>query len=117
MKKEHTFLYSGCEEHASIFCNGTAFHIDGFRSGPDNLSLPLYYASGFKAIFHLLSGMLPGLIGIDSMGIWTEDTSAPFLAWDLLLLTSEDDGFFLPMSSAASLFSRNGIPYFHRPLP
>ena len=32
-----------------------------------------------------------------------------------MLLTGEDEGFFLPMESAASLFAQNGIPYYRRP--
>ena len=116
MKRENAFLNPRYEEHATLFCDGISLHSDGYRSGPDKLPLPAFYESGLCAIHHLLERMLPGLRGISVQGIWTDEKNAPFCAWDLWLLTGEDDGFFLPMSSAASLFSQNGIPYFHRPV-
>ena len=116
MERENAFLYPRYEEHATLFCDGISLHSDGFVSGPDKLPLPAFYEAGLCAIYHLLERMLPGLQGISVHGIWWDDESAPFCAWDLWLLIGEDDGFYLPMSSTASLFSQNGIPYFHRPL-
>lgn len=99
-----------------LFCDGLTLHADGFRSGPDALPLPPFYERGLCAVYNLLEQMLPGLQGISIMGIYTEEEeSAPFIAWDLMLVTGEDDTIFLPMERAASLFSQNGIPYYHRP--
>ena len=114
MKKENSFLHPLYEEHATLYCDNLTLHLDGFRNGPDFVSLPPLYESGLFAIYSLLERMLPGLQGISVMGIYREDESAPFIAWDLMLLTGEDEGFFLPMESAASLFAQNGIPYYRR---
>ena len=117
MKKDNSFIYARHEEHATLFCDGSSLHLDAFESGPDNLPLPPFYEAAFRAVFHLLEGMLPGLQGICAQGVWSDDESSPFIAWDLWLLTGKEDGFYLPMSSAAALFSQNGIPYYHRPIP
>ena len=116
MAHENSFLNPRYEEHARLFSDGITVQLDGFRSGPEALPLPAFYKSAFCNVFHLLEKMLPGLQGISVLGIWREDEDNPFCAWDLWLLTGEDDGFYLPMDTAASLFSQNGIPYFHRPL-
>lgn len=117
MTKENNFLHPLYEERATLFCDGLTLHSESTRSYPDGLPLPPLYETGFCAIFHLLERMLPGLKSISSLGLWIEDEESRFVAWDLWLHTAEDDGFFLPMASAGALFSRNGIPYFHLPLP
>ena len=108
------FLFSNYEEHVRVHCDGIDIHTDGLRSGPDALPLPEWYHRGFLAIYHLLESMLPGLICISILGMWEEDESAPFTAFDLWLQTGEEDGFYLPLSSAHTLFSQNGIPYFRK---
>ena len=115
----NTYLYPLHEAHVRLFQDGNALHIDGLPAGPDSLSLPAFYHNGTLAIFHFLESMLPGLVGINILGIWTEDPDkkgAPFCAFDLWVQTCETEGFYLPMASAHSLFSQNGIPYFHKPL-
>ena len=109
------FLYSHYEEHVRVHCDGIGIHSDGLRSGSDALPFPEFYARGLFAIYQLLEAMLPGLACISVMGMWEDDADAPFTAFDLWLQTGEEDGFYLPMATAASLFGQNGIPYFHKP--
>ena len=110
------FLFTNYEEHLRLHCDGITLHTDGLRSGPDALPLPELYVRGLSAIFHLLEAMLPGLTCISVMGMWEDNTELPFTAFDLWLQTGEEDGLYLPMATAASLFSQNGIPYFHKPV-
>ncbi len=112
--RHNPFLFSHYEEHVRIHCDGIAIHSDALRSGPDALPLPEFYSRGFFAIYHLLEAMLPGLVCISVMGMWEDNVAAPFTAFDLWLQTGEEDGFYLPLASAHSLFSQNGIPYFHK---
>ena len=114
---QNLFLYPKYEEHVRLHCDGIALHSDGLRSGPDALPLPEFYSRGLFAVFQLLEAMLPGLVCISVMGIWEDKDDAPFTAFDLWLQTGEEDGFYLPLATAASLFSQNGIPYFRKSTP
>ena len=114
MKRKTDFLYPVYEEHARLCCNGETLHSDGFRSGPDTLPLPELYQRGLCAIFNLLSGMLPGLVAINVLGIWQDVPDYPFFAFDLWAQIGPEDGFHLPMDTASSLFSQNGIPHYRK---
>ena len=106
------------EAHVRITCDGNAIHLDGLPMGPDTFTLPPYYQSGLYAIFHLLEAKVPAMLCISILGIWRETPEtkdAPFFAFDLWIQNDQREGFYLPMESAASLFSRNGIPYYHQP--
>lgn len=113
------YLYPLYEAHVRLTCDGNALHADGLPQGPDSLPLPAFYRAGVFAIYHILEAMLPSILCISIMGIWSqkqESTEAPFCAFDLWIQCDENEGFYLPMASAASLFSNNGIPYYHQPL-
>lgn len=119
MTRLNDYLYPLYEAHARLVCDGKALHIEGLPNGPDSLTLPSFYTSGIFSIFHILEAMIPSLAGISILGIWTEreeEKDAPFCAFDLWIQSSENEGFYVPMTSAASLFSNNGIPYYHKPL-
>ena len=82
-------------------------------------TLPQNYHRGMQGIFHLLEARVPDLVRICVAGIWSgkeENRDAPFCAFDLWVQTGPDEGFYLPVASAHSLFSDNGIPYFHAPV-
>ena len=110
----NSFLYPNYEEHVRLHFDGISLHSDALRSGPDALPFPELYERGMRAIYHLLEAMLPGLVCISAMGMWEDRRDYPFTAFDLWLQTAEEDGFYLPMATAASLFGQNGIPYFHK---
>ena len=103
------------EAHVRLTCDGRTLHADGLPEGPDTVPLPGWYCSGLSAIFHLLESMLPSITCISVLGIWHQGEDPVFCALDLWAQTGEE-GFYLPMSSAAMLFQQNGIPYYHKPV-
>ena len=116
MTQMSNYLYPLHEAHVRITCDGNSIHLDGLPMGPDTIILPPYYQSGLYAIFHILEAMVPAMRCISILGIWTEAPEAgeaPFCAFDLWIQSDEREGYYLPMASAASLFSNNGIPYYH----
>ncbi len=119
MTKNNSFLYSLEEVHIRMEMDGGGVLMDGFPEGFKPASLPAFYKSGMLAIFHVLESMIPAMAGISVMGIWSAreaDANAPFCAFDLWVQTGPEEGFYLPMASAHSLFSDNGIPYYHVPV-
>ena len=119
MRQTEHFLFSPSETHAHLCFDGKTLHTDNCPGEPDALRLPPSFLSGLSAIFHILEALLPSLLCISIMGIWSsqeEDREAPFCAFDLWVQLEQEEGFFLPMASARSLFSDNGIPYYHKPL-
>ena len=114
MKRMKDHLFPLSEAHVTLLFDGETLHADGLPDGPDSRPLPGFYQRGIGSIFHLLESMLPSLTCISIQGVWFLGEDAPFCAMDIWLQT-QDRGFYLPMDSAALLFSRNGIPYFHKP--
>lgn len=114
MAKLNDYLYPLYEAHVRLHCDGLSLHADGFPAGPDTLSLPALYTTALCNIFCLLEKLVPALTCISILGIWTDRDALPFCAMDLWLQTG-DEGFYLPMKTAASLFSEQGIPYYHKP--
>ncbi len=115
MQKLKNYLYPTHEAHVRITADGNTVQADGVPEWPGSHSLPDYYHSGLCAIFNLLESMLPSLSCISVMGIWQHGDYPSFYAIDLWAQTGQE-GFYLPMASAASLFSQFGIPYYHQPL-
>ncbi len=114
MAKLNDYLYPLYEAHVRLHCDGFSLHADGFPSGPDSVPVPERCRTGLCNIYSLLENMVPALTCISVMGIWTYGAQFPFCAMDLWVQTG-DDGFYLPMRSAAALFCEQGIPYYHHP--
>ncbi len=115
MSKNTSNFLSLREARIRLTCNGYTLHADGFPSGPDTVPFPPFYKTGLCQIFNYLEARLPGLTCISVLGIWFQDENPPFYAMDLWVQEGEE-GFYLPMSMASSLFQENGIPYYHKPL-
>ena len=110
------YLYPLNEAHVRLNYDGQDLHLDGLPDGPDSVALPELYRRGFRALYHVLDSLIPGLSCISVLGIWfAGDSDSPFVAFDLWAQRGEE-GFYLPMATSASLFQENGIPYFHKPL-
>ena len=107
--------YPFCESHVHVSCDGLTLCLDGCPDHPAS-SLPAFYHAGICSIFYLLAQQFPALTCISLLGILDTREEAAFTAFDLWVQI-EDEGFYLPMAYAASLFRDNGIPYFHEPLP
>ena len=114
MTRINHFLYSLDEAHIRLTCDEMSLHADGLPEGAGNEPLPEYCQSGLHMVFGLLSRLVPDLCCISVLGVWKQGAPVPFHAFDIWLQTG-DGGFYLPARSAASLFSENGIPYFHLP--
>ena len=114
MKRLNDTIYPLYESHVYITCDAVEFHIDGLPGGPDSAGLPEFYHFGLHMIFHLLERMVPAISCMSVMGIWHQGQQPVFTAFDIWVQTG-DEGFHLPMATAAILFSNNGIPYFRRP--
>ena len=115
-KKEmmmNAFTHPLCESHVRVTCDGFTLCLDGGTEEGSSL-LPEYYHSGICSIFHLLTRQFPALSCISILGILDAQEEAPFTAFDLWL-QSGDEGCYLPMPYAATLFRDNGIPYYHKP--
>lgn len=109
------YLYPLNEAHVRLHYDGETVHLDGLPAGPDSVSLPELYRRGVQALFNLLESMVPDITCVSLLGIWfAQQPSAPFIAFDIWI-QRDSEGFYLPMSSSASLFRENGIPYFHKP--
>ena len=116
MTQFNDYLYPMNEAHVRLYYDGETFHLDGLPAGSESVELPEIYRRGAQAIFHLLERMAPDLSCISLMGVWFHGQEQyPFVAF-AIWLQQDDEGFYLPMASSASLFRENGIPYFHKPL-
>ena len=110
------YLFPLNEAHVRLSYDGESIHIDGLPEGPDTLILPELYHRGIRAVYNLLESMAPQISCISISGIWfSQQPSAPFEAFDIWL-QQQDEGFYLPMATASTLFRDNGIPYYHKPL-
>lgn len=116
MTQKKDFLFPLFEAHVHLLADDTSIHIEGLPDGPDTLPLPSLYKNGIRAIYNLLETMVPLLSCICISGIWDVRKNVPFTAFDLWIQQETEEGFYLPMASALSLFRENGIPYYHHPL-
>lgn len=107
------FLYPKSEAHVQLFCDGVSLYTEGLPEGSEPVSESLKQV--IFNIFSLLESRLPALDGICVSGVYFWEKAPVFCAVDIWL-EAEGNGFFLPMASAASLFSDNGIPYYHKPV-
>ncbi len=115
MTKLNDTLYPLYEEHVHLLCDGKALHADGLPQPCSAASLPDYYRAGLCGIYSLLERMVPAITCLSMLGIWHAGEDPLVVAFDLWVQTG-DEGFYLPMSTAAALFRDNGIPYYHHPL-
>lgn len=112
----NNYLFPLNEAHVRLSYDGETFHLDGLAEGPDTVILPELYQRGIRALYSLLETMVPHLSCISISGIWLlQQPSQPFEAFDIWV-QQQEEGSYLPMDTASSLFSENGIPYYHRPL-
>ena len=119
MTRLNSFLYSLEEVHIRLEHDGGGVFLEGFPEGFEHGPLPAFYHNGILAIYHMLESMIPAMVGISVMGVWStreQDAKAPFCAFDVWVQSGPEEGFYLPVASAHSLFSSNGIPYFHAPV-
>ena len=108
-------LFTLNEDHVRLSFDGEAFQLEGLAEGPDTVILPELYERGIRALYNLLESRVPQLRRICISGIWFfRQPSQPFEAFDIWL-QPQDEGFYLPMATSASLFRENGIPYYHKP--
>lgn len=116
MSSFNDYLFPLHEAHAHLTYDGESFHLDGLPNGVDSVVLPELYKRGISAIYNLLEKVIPQLSGIYITGMWfSQQRTAPFEAFDLWVQQGEE-GFYLPMATASTLFRDNGIPYYHKPL-
>lgn len=116
MTSFNDYLFPLNEAHVRLNYDGENIHLDGLPDGPDTLILPELYQRGLRAVYNLLESMVPDLSCISVSGIWfSQHPSSPFVAFDTWIQRDEE-GFYLPAASSASLFRENGIPFFHKPL-
>ena len=106
-------IYPVAESHVSLTCNGISLHIDSLSPLPEASPLNSLYKSGIFMIFSLLESMVPGISCISVEGTWHSGEEFPFCAYSIWV-QQEEDGFFLPMQTAAALFQNNGLPYYRR---
>lgn len=116
MTQNKEFLFPLFEAHVRVLADAASIHIEGLPDGPDTLPLPSLYKNGIRAIYNLMESMVPLLSCICISGIWDVREAHPFTAFDIWIQQETEEGFYLPMASALSLFRENGIPYYHRPL-
>ena len=102
------------EAHVRLHCNGLTLEVEDLPEQSVPEALPSGYLNGLCMIYHVLKQEFPSLESIRVAGIWYAGTQPLFCAFDLWVQTQEG-GVYLPMETAALLFSHNGIPYFHRP--
>ena len=105
MTRLNSFLYSLEEVHIRLEHAGGGVFLEGFPEGFEHGPLPAFYHND--------------MVGISVMGVWStreQDAKAPFCAFDVWVQSGPEEGFYLPVASAHSLFSSNGIPYFHAPV-
>ncbi|MBO4466588.1 MAG: hypothetical protein J5745_00600 [Bacteroidales bacterium] len=114
MTKLNDTLYPLYEEHVHLLCDGLALHVDGLPQSFSAASLPDFYRVGLCSIYALLERMVPAITCLSVLGIWHAEEDPLVVAFDLWVQTGEE-GFYLPMSTAAALFRDNGIPYYHHP--
>ena len=109
------YLYPLNEAQVRLHYDGESFCLDGMPDGQEAVNLPEVYRRGRSDIFTMLESMAPCLSCISVTGVWFhQQEQNPFVAY-AIWLQQESEGFYLPMSSSASLFRENGIPYFHKP--
>lgn len=101
------------EAHVRLGFNGRQLQLEDLPEASVQ-QLPEYYLSGLNMIYHFLAQEFPSLESIRVGGIWDAEQRPQFTAFDLWVQTQEG-GLYLPMQTAAALFSHNGIPYYHRP--
>ena len=111
MSRLDEFLYAPREEHVHFYCDGITLYTDGLCEE----AVPARLKEALCNIFCLLESRLPTLESICVSGVFFLGNEPGFCAVDIWLQT-EEEGFYLPMLSAASLFSDNGIPYYHQAL-
>jgi len=102
------------EHHIHIICDGKTIQIDGLPESLSEKNLPDYYVRGLQMIYSFIEARIRSVSCVCISGIWFCGSIPAVAAFDIWLQAGED-GFFLPMSTAARLFSDNGIPYFHTP--
>ena len=112
MKAIASFFPLG-EAHVRLSCDGISLQAENLPEGSAQ-GLPAVYLNGLNMIFCFLVQEFPSLESIRVGGIWYAESCPRFCAFDLWVQTREA-GLYLPMETAAALFSHNGIPYFHRP--
>ena len=119
MTKYNSFLYPMDEAHVRMTFDGEDVLMENLPEWASHFTLPQSYHRGMLGIFQILEARVPDMVGICVTGIWSgkeKDRNAPFCAFDLWVQTGPEEGFYLPMASAQSLFSDNGIPYYHVPV-
>ena len=116
MTQKKDFLFPRFEAHVRVLADATSIQIEGLPQGPDSLSIPPLYRRGIKAIYNLMESMVPHISCICISGIWDMREPRPLTAFDIWVQQDTEEGFYLPMASALSLFRENGIPYYHHPV-
>ena len=107
------FLYLKNEAHIRLYCDGVSLSAEGLPEESD--SLPAGLKEALCNIFSLLESRVPALDGICVSGVYFREKDPVFCAMDIWL-EAEGKGCYLSMATAASLFSDNGIPYYHQPI-
>ena len=83
MTRLNSFLYSLEEVHIRLEHDGGGVFLEGFPEGFEHGPLPAFYHNGMLAIYHMLESMIPAMVGISVMGVWStreQDAKASFFA-------------------------------------
>jgi len=101
-------LFPVDEYHVHLVDDGLSLHIDGLPSGPETALPPEVVRRGIRTIFNLLESRIRGLTCICLEATWIRGRFRAYSIWAQL----SDEGFFLPMSTAANLFRECGLPFY-----
>ena len=97
-----------------MILDGKTIQLDGVPEVKGASALPEYFISGLNMIFSIIEAKVSNLKCVSVGGIYFARDKPLIAAIDIWVQTKKK-GYFMPMKEAATLFSENGIPYYHSP--